>query len=171
VSSKALFLDRDGVINIDHGYVSRPADFEPVDGIFGALQLASSLGYKLIVITNQSGIGRGYFTQGDYNVLERHIHELFRSHNLEISGTYYCPHAPTETCECRKPLPGMILRAAREHDIDVARSVMIGDKQSDADAAHAAGVGTFKMATDEHPAPQVITALFEGQQPARTSTN
>lgn len=140
MSHSALFLDRDGVLNVDHGYIARAADFEPMEGVFDALRSAAAHGYKLIVITNQSGIGRGYFTQQDYNALESHIQQLFAAQGVELTATYHCPHHPDAGCDCRKPKPGMILKAARDHDIDLARSVMIGDKPSDMEAARAAGI-------------------------------
>ncbi|PZO89591.1 MAG: D,D-heptose 1,7-bisphosphate phosphatase [Sphingomonas sanxanigenens] len=140
MSRPALFLDRDGVLNVDHGYVSRPADFEPVDGIFDALRPAVEHGVALIVVTNQSGIGRGYFSQQQYDALENHIAGLFASNGCPLTATYHCPHLPDAGCSCRKPKPGMILRAASEYDIDLDRSAMVGDKTSDIDAARNAGI-------------------------------
>lgn len=145
MSRKALFLDRDGVINVDHGYVSRIADFEPVEGLFDALRTAVADGYALIVVTNQSGIGRGYFTQADYDALEDHMRRLFAAEGVALTAVYHCPHRPEDGCSCRKPAPGMILRAAREHDVDLARSIMIGDKPSDAEAARMAGIGRIEL--------------------------
>lgn len=154
----ALFLDRDGVLNIDHGYVFRVADFEPVEGVFDALRLAAQRGYLLIVVTNQSGIGRGYFTQADYEILEAHIRRSFADEGVELDAIYHCPHHPDDGCDCRKPSPGMILRAAREYDIDLVTSVMIGDKESDAEAARAAGIGTIELVTAERRIDDIIAA-------------
>jgi D-glycero-D-manno-heptose 1,7-bisphosphate phosphatase len=156
----ALFLDRDGVINADRGYVSRPADFEPLDGVFAALRLAAARGYTLIVITNQSGIGRGYFSQADYDVLEAHMRRLFAAEGVALTGIYHCPHPPDAGCDCRKPRPGMILRAARVHGIDLGRSVMVGDKPSDAEAARAAGVGTIALVTPDRGLREIVAALI-----------
>lgn len=147
--SLALFLDRDGVLNVDHGYVVRPADFQVIEGVFDALRKAASRGYKLIVVTNQSGIGRGYFTQAEYDALEAHMRRLFAAEAIVFTGIYYCPHHPDADCACRKPQPGMLLRAALDHDVDLAGSIMIGDKPSDAQAAHAAGVGRIEMVTPD----------------------
>lgn len=155
----ALFLDRDGVLNVDHSYVSRVADFEPVDGVFEALRLAAARGYALIVVTNQSGIGRGYFTRDDYLVLEAHIHRLFASEGVALTAIYHCPHHPDAGCDCRKPRPGMILRAAREHDIDLSRSMMIGDKPSDAEAGRAAGVGRVELVGPDRGLHAVVSEL------------
>lgn len=145
---RALFLDRDGVLNVDHGYISRSEQFEVVDGVFGALRRAQALGYLLVVVTNQSGIARGYFTVSDYRALEDHMRTVFSVEGITFAGIYHCPHHPEGSipalavaCDCRKPEPGMILQAARDHEIDLAASIMVGDKQSDIAAAQAAGVG------------------------------
>jgi len=145
---RALFLDRDGVLNIDHGYISRPEQFEVIDGVFDALRRAQGLGYLLVVVTNQSGIARGYFTALDYRALEDHMRVVFAAEGITFAGIYHCPHLPegnvpalSVACDCRKPEPGMILAAAREHDIDLEASVMVGDKHSDIAAARAAGIG------------------------------
>ncbi|KHL26490.1 hypothetical protein PK98_08755 [Croceibacterium mercuriale] len=159
MSRSALFLDRDGVINADHGYVFRIADFEPLPGVFAALRLAAARGYALIVITNQSGIGRGYFSQADYDMLEAHMRRLFADEGIAFTGIYHCPHRPDAGCDCRKPRPGMFLRAACEHGIDLGRSVMVGDKPSDAEAARAAGVGTIALVTPDRGLREIVAAL------------
>lgn len=146
---RALFLDRDGVINVDQHYLSRPEHFEVFPGVFDVLRHAQALGYALIVVTNQSGIARGFFTLDEYLALEGHMRSVFYAEKIEFAGIYYCPHHPDGSvtdfamvCDCRKPAPGMILRAASEHDIDLAASIMVGDKDSDIAAARAAGVGS-----------------------------
>lgn len=155
----ALFLDRDGVLNVDSGYVGRIADFQPMEGVFAALREAVRRGYLLIVVTNQSGIGRGYFSQAEYDALEAHMERLFAAQGARLTGIYHCPHLPGAGCECRKPRPGMILQAAREHGIDLARSVMVGDKPSDAEAARAAGVGTIELVGPERGLGEVVSRL------------
>jgi D-glycero-D-manno-heptose 1,7-bisphosphate phosphatase len=137
---KAFFLDRDGVINVDHGYVFRMEDFEFMDGIFPVLRELLSRGYKLIVVTNQSGIGRGYYTEEDFRRLTAWMTEQLASEGIELAGIYSCPHSPESDCGCRKPAPGMFLQAIRELGIDPGRSWMIGDKPSDMAAAFAAGI-------------------------------
>ena len=137
---KAAFLDRDGVINVDKGYVWRKEDFELMPGAIESLQKLRDAGYALIVVTNQSGIGRGFFTQGDYLRLTMHMHDVLRPHGITLTGVYHCPHAPTEGCMCRKPMPGLILKAIARHDIERRDSILIGDKVTDMQAAHAAGV-------------------------------
>src|SRR5512139_2969385 len=145
---KALFLDRDGVINVEKNYVYRIEDFDFVDGIFDLCDCAQSLGFKLIVITNQAGIGRGYYTETDFTQLTEWMRGEFRSHGIEIDHVYYCPYHPTagvgeykRDSFDRKPSPGMILKAKRDFDLDLPQSVLIGDKDSDIQAGRSAGVG------------------------------
>lgn len=143
-----MFLDRDGVINIDHAYVSKAEDFEFVDGIFALCRAAKQLGYLICVVTNQAGIGRGYYTETDFLKLSDWMCARFREKGASIDGVYFCPTHPehgigeykTES-PFRKPGPGMILQAARELDIDLAKSVLVGDKETDIQAGIAAGVG------------------------------
>jgi D-glycero-D-manno-heptose 1,7-bisphosphate phosphatase len=137
---KAAFLDRDGVINVDKGYVWRAEDFELMPGAVESLKKLQAAGYALIVVTNQSGIGRGYFTEGDYIALTIHMHDLLRRHGVKLTGVYHCPHKPQDGCMCRKPMPGLIQRAIARHGIDPRESILIGDKDTDIQAAHAAGV-------------------------------
>lgn len=143
---KAAFLDRDGVINVDHGYVHRPEDFTFIDGVFEGCRHLQSLGYRLIVVTNQSGIARGYFTEADFHALCDWMRARFEAHGVTLDGIYFCPHHPDHSpdddqCDCRKPAPGMLLQAIREHGIDPGRSLMVGDKGADMQAAIGAGVG------------------------------
>ncbi|WP_457592294.1 D-glycero-beta-D-manno-heptose 1,7-bisphosphate 7-phosphatase [Hydrogenimonas sp.] len=140
---RALFLDRDGVINVDHGYVGRIEDFRFVDGILDFIAAAQRKGYLPIVVTNQSGIGRGYYGREDFERLTAWMVERMRDHGIAIdrSQVFSCPHAPEEGCSCRKPEPGMFAEAAKRFHIDMANSWMIGDKESDIEAARRAGVG------------------------------
>ena len=146
-SRPAAFLDRDGVINLDRGYVFRAEDFEFVTGVFEGAAALQRLGFALVVITNQSGIGRGLYSEGDLLALNRWMSEQFEQRSVHIDGVFYCPHHPTEAfgryrceCDCRKPAPGMLLRAARELNLDLTRSAMFGDRVSDLQAAAAARV-------------------------------
>ena len=139
-STKALFLDRDGIINIDHGYVYQIEDFEFMKDIFTLAKLFSDADYKIFVVTNQSGIGRGYYTLDDFKKLSHWMKEQFSLHHLEISHIYYCPHAPEEKCHCRKPEIGMMEQCLAQYDIDLTKAWMIGDKQSDIDFAHQANI-------------------------------
>jgi len=141
--NKALFLDRDGIINVDKKHLFRVEECEFVDGIVELCQYAIKCGYIIIIVTNQAGIAKGYYTESDMHKLHEHIRLEFSKNDIEISGIYYCPHHPdyTGTCNCRKPEPGMILSAKKDHNIDLGRSILIGDKLSDAEAGDRAGVG------------------------------
>jgi len=141
LKTKALFLDRDGIINVDDGYVSKIEDFEFVEGIFDLVRLFSDAGYLIFVVTNQSGIGRGYYTGEDFSTLTEWMISEFRGKGIFLEKVYHCPHSPEENCLCRKPETGMIEKAINKYDIDLAGSWMIGDKQSDMDLAANAGVG------------------------------
>lgn len=144
---KVLFLDRDGVINKDVSYLYKIADLQWVDGAKEALKLAHDSGYELIVVTNQSGVARGYYKETDVQILHDYMgNELFKA-GAPILHFYYCPHHKDGTvgryavdCNCRKPKPGMILQAIKDFDVDVEHSFLIGDSQRDVDASEAAGV-------------------------------
>lgn len=145
---KAAFLDRDGVINADHGFVSDWSRFEFLPGAIEGLRGLVRLGYGLVVVTNQSGIARGFYDEDAYRRLTSRMLEALREDGIEVLGVYHCPHHPDGSvpglatrCDCRKPEPGMLLQAAAEHGLDLAASILIGDRASDIQAARAAGVG------------------------------
>jgi D-glycero-D-manno-heptose 1,7-bisphosphate phosphatase len=140
---KALFLDRDGIINIDKGYVYKIEDFIFTDFIFDLALQYQQQGYLIIVITNQAGIARGYYTIEDFNVLTDWMVQKFYERGIHIAKVYFCPHHPdfTGVCECRKPNTGMILDAQKEFDIDLKNSILIGDKESDIEAGRRAEIG------------------------------
>jgi D-glycero-D-manno-heptose 1,7-bisphosphate phosphatase len=166
----AAFLDRDGVINLDHGYVARREEFEWVPGVReGAAQLHRA-GFALVVITNQSGIGRGLYTEADFLRLTDWMSGEFAAAGAPLAGVYFCPHHPIDAvgefrkvCGCRKPAPGMLLKAAAELSLDMGRSVVFGDKASDLQAAEAAGVpervllSTDGLGAFETPIPALAT--------------
>ena len=137
---KALFLDRDGIINVDHGYVSRIDDFEFSDNIFDLLRLFTDAEYLLFIVTNQSGIGRNYYTHQDFEVLTEWMIKALHEKNIDIQEVQYCPHRPEENCNCRKPATGMIDNILKKYPIDLQHSWIIGDKQSDVDLAHNAKI-------------------------------
>lgn len=144
----AAFLDRDGVINIDSAYLSRWEDFQFVPGSVEAMRQLQQAGYALVVVTNQSGIARGYYSEDDYQQLTRQMRAALQAQGVALAGVYHCPHHPSGKvpelavdCDCRKPAPGMILQAARELQLDLPASLLVGDKGSDIQAARAAGVG------------------------------
>ena len=144
---KALFLDRDGVINVDRHHVHRIEDFEFLPGIFELCAAAVERGYLLVIITNQAGIGRGYYTEADFHHLTAWMLAAFRQRGIDFARVYHCPYHPTagvgeyrrESFD-RKPNPGMLLKARDELGLDLAGSVLIGDKDSDIEAGRAAGV-------------------------------
>jgi len=139
--TRALFLDRDGVINIDKQYLYRIEEFEFVPGIFDICRLFLSHGFIIVVITNQSGIGRGYYTTEDFEALNIWMIEQFANNDIKISQTYFCPHTPQQNCVCRKPKTYMIDKAVKKFDIDLAGSVLIGDKDSDIMCSKNAKIG------------------------------
>ncbi len=143
--SRAVFVDRDGTIMHDADYCSDPKQVQIFDGAAAALRRLKNAGYKIIVVTNQSGIGRGFFTEQQYRAVEAEI--LRQLGNGLIEATYFCPDAPGQQSKCRKPAPGMVLQAAQDHDIDLSRSFLIGDKEIDAECAHNAGVRAIRVRT------------------------
>jgi D-glycero-D-manno-heptose 1,7-bisphosphate phosphatase len=175
VTQPAAFLDRDGVINVDHGYVVRREKFEWVPGVREAAAQLNRAGFALVVITNQSGIGRGLYTEADFLHLTDWMRGEFAAAGAPLAGVYFCPHHPTDAvgefrkdCDCRKPAPGMLLKAAAELSLDLGRSVVFGDKASDLQAAEAAGVpervllSTDGLGVLETPMPALATAKHVG---------
>ena len=140
MSKKAIFLDRDGVINKEVNYLYKIKDFEFIDGVFESCQHFQKLGYEILVVTNQSGISRGFYSDKDYLALNMWMLRQFNDNNIKILGTFYCPHGPKQVCECRKPKSGMFLQANKNHNIDMKNSWMIGDKETDIQAANSAGI-------------------------------
>lgn len=138
---KALFLDRDGIINVDHGYIYQKEKFQFMEGIFELLHLFIQDGFQLFIVTNQSGIGRNYYTLSDFNTLTSWMITEFKKQHIPIEHAYHCPHTPDDHCHCRKPKTGMIETCLNTYNIDLTRSWLIGDKQSDIDLAHNAHIG------------------------------
>jgi D-glycero-D-manno-heptose 1,7-bisphosphate phosphatase len=140
--NKALFLDRDGVINRERGaHTVRLADFELLPGIPAAIAAANRAGWKVIIITNQSGIDLGLYDHAELDRMHRYLHDMLRDHGTQVADILYCPHHPTKgRCLCRKPGSLLLERGAARHATDPRASIMIGDKERDIQAAHAAGV-------------------------------
>jgi len=177
MSNKALFLDRDGIINEDRSYVYRIEDFVFMEGVFDVLRCAQLRDYRLVVITNQAGIGRGYYTEKDFHRLNTWMLKQLKIENIVIDKVYYCPYHPIhgigkyqKESGCRKPAPGMIVQAAAELNLDVSQSVLLGDKESDIEAGRRAKISTnillkspryFQYDTQ---ADQVIDTLQEAKQ-------
>src|SRR3954451_24685963 len=140
MTRSAVFLDRDGTLIVDQGYTRKPSQVDFLPGVISALRTIQSAGYLLIIVSNQSGVGRGYFTLEEVDKVNDHLENLLIEQGIEINGTYYCPHSPYEGCSCRKPKPGMVFQAIKEHKIDASQSYLVGDKWTDIEAARAAGV-------------------------------
>lgn len=180
MSVAAAFLDRDGVINVDSGYVGCWEDFDYLPDAVEGLKQLQSVGFKLFVVTNQSGIARGYYSEDDFLSLTETMKSDLASRGVNLSAVYYCPYledadleAYRVASEFRKPEPGMLLKAAREHDIDLARSIMVGDKVSDMLAAERAGVPGRYHVTEgrpHHASTQVRSLLEAALDASRYST-
>lgn len=139
---KALFLDRDGVINKEKNYLYKIEDFEFIDGVFETCRYFQEKGYLIVIVTNQAGIARGIYTEEDYQKLTKWMLNEFTKQQISIAKVYHCPHHPdfTGPCGCRKPGPGMILQAQQEFDIDLKNSILVGDKYSDVESGTVAGI-------------------------------
>ncbi len=144
----AIFLDRDGTINVDHGYVHEIDNFQFIDGVIDAMRELKEMGFALVIVTNQSGIARGMYSEEQFMQLTEWMDWSLADRDIDLDGIYFCPHLPDasvenyrQQCDCRKPQPGMILSAAEELDIDLAASYIVGDKIDDVMAGKAAGVG------------------------------
>ncbi len=144
---KALFIDRDGVINIDKVHVCRIDQFEFTEGIFDLCRKYSESGYLIVIITNQAGIAKGLYEENDFRILMSWVVKEFEDHGVKIEKVYHCPHHPefTGPCNCRKPEPGMILSAIRELNLQIKECVLIGDKESDIEAGRRAGIPDKNM--------------------------
>ena len=147
---KVVFLDRDGVINKEVGYLHKVEDFEFIDGVFNSCQYFQSLGYQIIIVTNQSGIERGYYTKEDFLVVTDWMLKQFKYHEIEVLDVFYCPHSPESGCDCRKPKPGMFIQANDKYHIDMSNSWMIGDKEADVQAANMAGISNTILVKSGH---------------------
>jgi len=151
---RAVFLDRDGTINVEVQYLSNVADFKFIPGVPLALKRLQDAGFLLVVVTNQSGIGRGYYDEAALEAIHEHMHADLASFGITIDACYFCPHHPEQAtghylkeCDCRKPLPGMLQQAAEDLEIDLARSYMIGDKLADVEAGINAGCRSLMVLT------------------------
>jgi D-glycero-D-manno-heptose 1,7-bisphosphate phosphatase len=155
----ALFLDRDGVVNREIGYLYKPEQVQFSTGIFELCRYAQVRGYKLIIITNQAGIARQLYSEADFHSLMRWIFEEFRQAHIHLDGYYFCPHHPEhgigryrKECVDRKPQPGMILQASKDHGIELSQSVLVGDRCSDIQAGAAAGIANLILLGGTEPA-------------------
>ena len=163
---KILFLDRDGVINIEKDYLYKIEDFEFIDGIIDLCKYYQNNGYKIVVVTNQSGIARKYYTEKDFELLTSWMIDRFLNKQVTITDVYHCPHHPSISgnCDCRKPNPGMLLKLQEEFEVDYANSIIIGDKESDIEAGLNAGlIETYLLSEDgsviESKATKIVSKL------------
>ena len=136
---KAIFLDRDNTLIEDEGYIHKPEKVKLLPGVGEGLKLLKKLGYLLIVVSNQSGIGRGYFKEEDFHKVNSRLQELLKSYGVQIDDFFFCPHKPEDNCNCRKPKTGMIEKASKKWNINVKESYVIGDKDIDVLLAENAG--------------------------------
>lgn len=145
----AIFLDRDGAVIEDTGYIGDPDRVRLLPGAANALLSLRSQGFRLVVVSNQSGIGRGLISSEQAARVHRRFVDLLAEAGVVLDGVHYCPHSPDDNCACRKPSPEMIFRAARELDIDLARSFLVGDKMTDIEAGRTAGCKTIRLGSRE----------------------
>jgi len=147
---KTIFLDRDGVINKEKSYLFKIKDFEFISGVFSACQYLNHLGYEIIIVTNQSGISRNYYSESDYKIITNWMLGQFKNNNINILDIFHCPHSPKSNCSCRKPKPGMFISAKNKYNIDMGKSWMIGDSEGDITAANLAGIKNTILVRSGH---------------------
>jgi len=150
MNKKAIFLDRDGVINEEVNYLYKINDFKFIDGIFEACHHFKSLNYNIIIVTNQSGIARNFYTEKDFQTLTIWMLEEFKKNGIKILDIFHCPHGPNSLCKCRKPSPGMLLEAKIKYKFNMKESWMIGDKEADIIAANSAGINKTILVQSGH---------------------
>lgn len=158
--NKAIFLDRDGTLNVEVDYLHETDKLVFIDGTFQALRLLKAHGYKLIVISNQSGIGRGYYKKQDAEQLHYYMNAILSRHHATIDAFYYCPHVEQDKCLCRKPHTGLIERAVTEWNIDLGQSYMVGDRESDLMTAFNAGC-KYALVLSGHPISEILQDKYK----------
>jgi D-glycero-D-manno-heptose 1,7-bisphosphate phosphatase len=168
MSRKAAFIDRDGVLNEERAFVHRAEDFALIPGAVEALRALRAAGYLLVVVTNQSGIARGLYSEADYLALTEHLREQLEAEGIRLDAVEYCPHLPDAPvdryrldCDCRKPKPGMLKRAIDRLDIDPGASFLVGDRLSDVQAGRAAGIGQCFLVRTGYPLSDGVVALAD----------
>lgn len=169
MTRKAAFIDRDGVLNEERAFVHRIEDFVFVPGAVEALAALKAAGYLLIVVTNQSGIARGLYSEADYLELTDQLRERLAARDIGLDAVEHCPHLPDapvaryrQECDCRKPRPGMLRRAIQRLDIDPGASFLVGDRLSDLEAGRAAGIGRCFLVRTGYPLPEEAMARADG---------
>ena len=157
MDNKIIFLDRDGVINQEVNYLHRIEDFKFINGIFDSLRALQELNYHFIIITNQSGIGRGFYSEKDYLLLDKWIKKEFEIKGIKILYSIHCPHTPEQKCDCRKPKPGMFINCFKLFQISKDDSWMVGDSETDIQAAINAGIKNTILVRSGHPINETST--------------
>ena len=180
VGRRAVFLDRDGTLIVDHGYLRDPGEVLLLTGVAEALYDLKRFGFSLVLVSNQSGIGRGIITEEQANQVHRRLISCLNACGITLDGAYYCPHSPWQGCSCRKPSPGMLIKAATELTLDLARSFMIGDRPTDVEAGRRAGCRSILLMPQAPPGTspggddchaqgwsEVIGLILNGQEDGR----
>jgi D,D-heptose 1,7-bisphosphate phosphatase len=162
----AVFLDRDGTINVEVNYLSSPEQMQLIDGVPAAIQRLRDAGFAIIVVTNQSGVARGYLTAETLDAIHHKLHTELAAAGTRVDGIYFCAHHPDENCNCRKPKSGLFLQAAREHNLDLRASLMIGDAESDLLAAKNLQMPSILVRTGHGAARLARIAAWTDYQPS-----
>jgi len=157
VDKKVIFLDRDGVINEEVSYLHKIDNFKFINGVFKSLKYLKDLGYEFIVITNQSGIGRGLYKEEDYILVDKWMKKEFEKNGVKILYSIHCPHTPEQKCDCRKPKPGMFINCFKLFQISKENSWMVGDSERDIEAAILAGITNNILVRSGHPVSESTT--------------
>lgn len=147
--NKAIFIDRDGTINVNVDYLDNPDDFQMYPGVAEGIKLLSDNGFKIIVVTNQSGIARGYFSEETLEKIHERMKDELSQKGASVDAIYYCPHHPDDNCTCRKPNTGLLEEAVKDFDIDPSQSFVIGDRMLDVEAGHKIGLKTVLVPEDK----------------------
>ena len=154
---KIVFLDRDGVINKEKKYLYKVKDFEFINGVFESLNYLKRLGFEFVIISNQSGIGRGYYSLDEFNNLNQWMLKEFKRKEINILDVLICPHTDGDNCYCRKPKPGLFVEAIKKHNINANKSFVVGDAERDILAAKESGVKTKILVRSGHPIDEINT--------------
>lgn len=168
---KAVFVDRDGTINVDGPYLSDPANFQMYPGVGEGIKKLKDQGFKVIVITNQSGIGRGYFTEKELTEIHERMKAEFRKFNTDVDDIYYCPHHPDANCDCRKPKTKLFEMAIKEHCVDIKKSYMMGDKMQDMEAGKKVGIKTILIPVSNESREHELSKKIRGCKPDYVARN
>jgi D-glycero-D-manno-heptose 1,7-bisphosphate phosphatase len=163
--SRAVFLDRDGVLTRERqDYVKTPEELEILPGVYGPLRQIRKQGFRIVVVTNQSVVGRGFTTMEGMELIHAKFRRELEKHECNVDAIYFCPHLPNQGCDCRKPAPGLILKASKDLGIDVENSWMIGDKEIDMEAAKRAGCHGIRVPTNSGSLKDAVTKIFSAKQ-------